>query len=88
MADYIMRGTRNLITYAKSLAAVNMSTIRTQLAGIGGGILPQMLLEGAGVDGPQFVSRRYSEPEAQAIAGLLGVTVANVTTNGGQEIVG
>ena len=81
----MLRGTRNLISYAKTLG-VNLNTARPRIAAALR--IPLINFEADGRDGGSFVSRRYSEAEAQALAGILGETVANVTTNGGQEIVG
>ena len=50
--------------------------------------IPVIVLSGGGQTGSSYISPKYTEAKAQALAGLLGVTVANVTTNGGQEIVG
>lgn len=83
MADYILRGTKRLVQYRDSL---NVDIPNERMAKAIG--IPVILFAGGGRDGSSFVSRRYSEPEAQALAGLLGVTVGNVTTNGGQEVVG
>lgn len=83
MADYILRGTKNLLLYRDSL---NVKVTREQIAAaIGEDVLP---FAGMGRDGSSFISRRYSEAQAQALAGLLGTSVGNVTTNGGQEVVG
>ena len=83
MADYIMRGTRSLLRYKRTLASEVPNERLAATIGI-----PLIHMNGAGVDGPQFVSAKYKEAQAQALAALLGVSVANVTTNGGQEIVG
>lgn len=83
MADYVLRGTKKILQYARSL---NVKVTREQMAAaIGEDVLH---FAGEGQDGVSFVSPKYSEAEAQALAGLLGTTVGNVTTNGGQEIVG
>ena len=50
--------------------------------------IPVIQFAGGGRDGTGFVSAKYPEQNAQGLAALLGVTVANVTTNGGQEVVG
>ena len=83
MADYILRGTKSLLNYRRTL---NVPVTREQLAGALN--LPVQHFMGDGQDGSSYVSPKYTEAQAQAVAGLLGVTVANVTTNGGQEIVG
>lgn len=83
MSDYILRGTKRLLAYRRSL---NVPVTREQLAAsIMEDVMP---FSGDGKDGSSYVSAKYSEARAQALAGLLGVTVANVTTNGGQEVVG
>lgn len=83
MADYILRGTKLILAYRDSL---NVPVTREQIcASINEDVLP---FAGPGRDGSSWMSRRYSEAQAQALAALLGVSVANVTTNGGQEIVG
>ena len=84
MSDYILRGTKRLVAYRNSL---NVPVTNEQMAAAIK-CLSVIDFAGAGRDGSSFVSCRYSEAEAQALAGLLGVSVANVTTNGGQEIVG
>lgn len=75
---YILKGTKNLVSYWNTLgrpcelmdlaAAVNMGVIHFQ---------------GAGRDSVSE-SVSYGEVQAQNLAKALGVTVANVTTNGGQ----
>ena len=50
--------------------------------------VPIIVFAGGGRDGSTYVSAKYPEEKAQALAALLGVTVGNVTTNGGQEVVG
>lgn len=84
MADYILRGTKKLVQYRDSL---NVKVTNEQMAGAISN-LTVIDFAGGGRDGSSFVSAKYTEAEAQALAGLLGVSVANVTTNGGQEIVG
>ena len=83
MADYILRGTKKLIQYRDSL---NVPITNEQIAAATG--IPIIVFAGGGRDGSSYVSAKYNEAEAQALAVLLGVSVANVTTNGGQEIVG
>lgn len=83
MADYVLRGTKKLLLYRRSL---NVPVTREQLAGALK--LPVGAFAGDGKDGTSYVSPRYDETKAQAVAALLGVSVANVTTNGGQEVVG
>lgn len=84
MSDYILRGTKKLVAYRDSL---NVPVTNERMAGC---IMNLTVLDfaGGGRDGSSFVSARYTEAEAQALAGLLGVSVGNVTTNGGQEVVG
>lgn len=83
MSDYVLRGTKKLLQYRDSL---NVKVTREQMASaIGEDVLH---FAGNGQDGVSFVSPKYNQAEAEALAALLGVSVANVTTNGGQEIVG
>ena len=83
MADYILRGSKRILDYRDTL---NVAVTREQIAAsIGENVLN---FAGTGRDGTSWTSRRYNEAQGQALAGLLGETVANVTTNGGQEIVG
>lgn len=83
MSDYILRGSKTLLDYRNSL---NIPVTREQIASsIGEDVLP---FAGPGRAGSSWMSRRYTEAQAQALAALLGVSVANVTTNGGQEVVG
>lgn len=86
MSDYVLRGTRTLISYAKTLAAWNESTSRDRIAAALK--LPRILFSGNGRPASSYVSPKYNEATGQALAGIVGTTAANVTTNGGQEIVG
>lgn len=86
MADYILRGTSKLVSYAKSLAVFNQSVDTQRIASAVN--IPMLNFTGNGKDDASYISPVYSEAQAQALADILGVTVANVTTNGGQEIVG
>ena len=72
-----------MVTYHRSL---NVPVTKERLAAAIG--IPVQKLSGNGMAGSSYVSPKYKEAQAQALAGLLGVTVANVTTNGGQEVVG
>ena len=83
MSDYILRGTKSLVDYRNSL---NVDVKNEQMASALN--IPVINFVNGGRDGSSYVSSKYSEAQAQAIAGLLGVTVENVTTNGGQEVVG
>lgn len=85
MSDYVLRGTTRLLQYAQTLGA-DMKTVRDRLAAASG--LPRILFSGNGRSASSYTSPRYKEAIGQAIAGVLGVTTANVTTNGGQEVVG
>lgn len=86
MADYVLRGTRNLIRYMRT-QGVDTNQARARCAAALN--IPVILFrEPDGVDGGSYVSPRYAEHQAQALAAIMGVTVADVTTNGGQEIVG
>lgn len=82
MADYVLRGTKSLLNYRRTLNVP--ITSERMAAAVGEDVLP---FSGTGIAGP-WTSRRYTQAQAEALAALLGVTVANVTTNGGQEIVG
>lgn len=83
MSDYILRGTKTLLAYKRTL---NVNVPIERIAAAVG--LPVAHFAGEGEAGAAYVSPKYAEHQAQALADLLGVTVANVTTNGGQEIVG
>jgi hypothetical protein len=83
MSDYCLRGGKRLVNYRNSL---NVPVTNEQMAAAIG--VPIIVFAGGGRDGSSYISAKYPEAKAQALAGLLGVTVANVTTNGGQEIVG
>lgn len=85
MSDYVLRGTKNLVSYMRTLG-VDTHTGRIKVASTLR--MPVIYLTGPGRDGSSFMSRRYTEAEAQSLAAILGVSVANVTTNGGQEVVG
>lgn len=84
MADYVLRGTKSLLNYAYNTLQIPVP--RERLAAAIG--IPTQHLAGSGQDGSSYISPKYTEAQAQALADLLGTTVANVTTNGGQEIVG
>lgn len=85
MSDYVLRGTKKLVLYMRTLG-IDTHTGRQKAAAAVG--LPIILFTGPGRDGSSYVSPKYNEAKAQALAGILGVSVGNVTTNGGQEIVG
>lgn len=85
MADYILRGTKSLINYART-QGVNLNTQRERMAASIG--IPVQKLAGNGLDPGTYVSPKYNEARAQALADIMGVSVANNTTNAGQEIVG
>ena len=83
MADYILRGTKSLVNYRNTL---NVPITNERMASAVG--VPVLNFAGGGRAGSSYVSDKYTEAQAQAIADLLGVVVSDVTTNGGQEIVG
>ena len=83
MADYVLRGTKRLIDYRRTL---NVPVTREQMAAALG--LPVVVFAGPGRDGSSYVSPKYNEAQGQALAVLLGVEPSDVTTNGGQEVVG
>lgn len=78
---YILQGTRDLIGYWNTLGRpcdlLDLATTIKQ---------PKIAFTGNGRDRRSFTCQ-YGEVEAQALAAKLGVTVANVTTNGGQILV-
>lgn len=86
MADYVLRGTKNLISYMRTLGIDTHTARQRAAAAVNIPFLNFRIPNG--VDGPSYISPKYTEAQAQALAGVLGTTVANVTTNGGQEIVG
>lgn len=79
----MIRGGKKLVDYRDSL---NVPVSNERMAAAIG--IPVIVLSGGGQKGSSYISPKYTEAKAQALAALLGVTVANVTTNGGQEIVG
>ena len=83
MADYILRGTKRLVEYRNTL---NVDVPNERMAAALG--IPVGLFAGGGRDGSAYVSPRYAEHQAQALAVLLGVEPSDVTTNAGQEVVG
>ncbi len=83
MADYILRGTKLLVDYRNTQ---NVDVSNERMASTLD--IPIIHFAGGGRDGTSFVSKKYTEAQAGALATLLGVAVADVTTNGGQEIVG
>ena len=86
MADYVLRGTRNLIRYMRTLGIDTNETRQRAAAAVG---IPMIMFrEPNGVDGGSYVSPKYDEARGQALAVLLGVEPSDVTTNGGQEVVG
>lgn len=85
IADYILRGTRSLISYAVT-QGVNLNTQRERMAAAIG--VPVQKLAGSGLDPGTYISPKYNEAQAEALAVIMGVAVADNTTNGGQEIVG
>lgn len=78
---YILKGTKDLITYWRTLGRPCMK--RDMAASIKS---PRINFEADGRD-PVSLSVTYGEVEAQNLAACLGVTVANVTTNGGQILI-
>lgn len=83
MSDYVLRGTKKILQYRRTL---NVPVTREQIAAALN--LPVGPFAGEGRDGSSYITPKYNEARAQALAVLLGVSVANVTTNGGQEVVG
>ena len=86
MADYCMRGTRRLITYAIA-QGLNMSVDRQRIASAIG--IPVIHLAGVGRDPSSYISPKYNEAQAQSLVNILGAADTDtVTTNTGQEVVG
>ena len=75
---YYLKGTVDLLSYRNTLGR---PCSLDQLANAGK--IPKINFMGAGRDSESFVAS-YGEKEAQSIAAILGTTVGNVNTNGGQ----
>ena len=85
MADYVMRGTKRLLTYARA-QGVDLASGRQRLAAAIG--IPVINLAGDGRDN-SYVSPRYNEAQAQNLVNILGAADTDtVGTNTGQEVVG
>lgn len=82
MADYVFRGTEKLVAYRNSL---NVKVTNEQLAGAVGSDIDVIDLTNKGRTATSFVSSRFSQAGAEAVAALLGVSVANLQTNAGLE---
>jgi hypothetical protein len=81
MMPYIMKGTKAILRYRNTLGRpCSVDRMANAIKA------PKILFTGEGRD-PESATIRYGEVEAQALAGSLGVTVANVTTNGGQILI-
>lgn len=78
---YLMIGTKDILNYRRTLGR---PCSKPQMAAALK--TPLINLEAEGRD-PQSLTLKYGEVEAQDLAALLGVTVANVTTNGGQILI-
>ena len=83
MSDYVLRGTERLVSYHRTL---NVPVTKERLAAAIG--IPVGVLSGNGRPASSYVSPKYNEAKAQALAILMGVEPSDVTTNGGQQIVG
>lgn len=78
---YILQGTKDLVDYWKTLGR---PCARRRLAEAVKASLINFEADGKG---RVSFNHRYGEVEAQNLAAALGVTVANVTTNGGQILI-
>jgi len=85
MSDYVLKGTQNLVRYMNTLGIDTAAAQQRAASAVG---IPYINFRTGGVPASSFTSKKYSEAKAQALANILGVTVANVTTNGGQVVVG
>ena len=80
-----MRGTKRLLTYART-QGLNLSADRQRIASAIG--IPIINLTGDGRDN-SYVSPKYNEAQAQALVAILGAADTDtVGTNTGQEVVG
>lgn len=87
MADYIMRGTKRLLTYARTQGVNLTGGGRERIAAAIG--IPVINLAGNGRDTGSFISKKYNEAQAQALVDILGAADTDtVGTNTGQEVVG
>lgn len=78
---YILNGTRDLLSYWNTLGRpCDRDRLSNAIKA------PKLAFTGAGRDARSY-SAKYEEKEAQSLAAALGVTVANVTTNGGQVLI-
>lgn len=82
MADYVFGGTRNLVAYRNSL---NVKVTNEQIAAAIKSDIDAIDLAGNGRTRTSFVSSRFDQASAEAVAALLGVSVANLITNAGLE---
>lgn len=82
MADYVFGGTEKLVAYRNSL---NVKVTNEQLAGAINSDIDVIDLCSKGKTRTSFVSSRFSQASAEAVAALLGVSVANLITNAGLE---
>lgn len=86
MADYVMRGTKRLLAYARA-QGVNLASGRQRIASSIG--IPVINLAGDGREPSAFISKKYNEAQAQALVGILGAADTDtVGQNTGQEVVG
>lgn len=78
---YVLNGTRTLLNYWNTLG--RPCEIKDLAATTG---IPRINFMGTGRDRVSE-TYKYGEVQAQALAGLLGVSVSDVTDNGGQILI-
>ena len=78
---YILQGTKDLISYWNTLGRPCERGVLAEAVKAS-----RQPFIGAGRDRAGF-SHRYGEKEAQSLAAKLGVTVSDVTDNGGQVLI-
>ena len=79
MADYFVRGTKTLMSYFKTLG-LDMNAARQRAAASIN--VPIIYFRSDGQD-PATFSRKITNDQAEALAAVMGVSVANLVTNGG-----
>lgn len=85
MSDWVFGGTEKLVAYRNSLG---VKVTNEQLAAAVQSDLDVIDLAGRGKTRTSFISSRFNQASAEAVAALLGVSVANLQTNAGLEQVG
>ncbi len=77
--DYLLQGTQTLMSYMNSLGLDNDNLRQRVAASIG---VPIIHFRSSGQSSASF-QRKISESQAQSLASLMGVSIANLKTNGG-----